>query len=298
MPYSFIKMFSLPDMEAPLVSVLMTAYNREKFIVEAIESVLASTYKNFELIVVDDCSRDNTVGIARNFEAKDGRIKVYQNERNLGDYPNRNMAASHASGTYLLYLDSDDKIHHDGIEKCINVMQQFPGASFGMRLFNKQCKPFEISSTEVIRKHFFEESILTIGPGGTIIKRDFFERINKYPVKYGPANDMYFNLKAASQSSMIMIPFEYMFYRRHEGQEINNRFSYLYNNYLFFRDASNEIDLHLSKEEIQWLQLKNKRRFFVNLLKYFASTFNVGKIRFAIKQTEFSFKDVRQAIFQ
>ena len=61
-------------MEQPLVSVLMTAYNREKYIAEAIESVLASTCKNFELIIVDDCSADNTVAIARGYEI--GRAHV------------------------------------------------------------------------------------------------------------------------------------------------------------------------------------------------------------------------------
>jgi glycosyltransferase involved in cell wall biosynthesis len=73
----------------PLVSVLMTAYNREKYIADAISSVLNSTYKNFELIIVDDGSKDATVQIAKQFEAKDERVTVYQNEKNLGDYNNR-----------------------------------------------------------------------------------------------------------------------------------------------------------------------------------------------------------------
>ena len=65
--------------DQPLVSVLMTAYNREKYISEAIESVLSSTFKNFELIIVDDGSVDNTVKIARGYELKDSRIKVFTN---------------------------------------------------------------------------------------------------------------------------------------------------------------------------------------------------------------------------
>ena len=75
-------------MEAPLVSVLMTAYNRQQFIAEAIESVLASTYINFELIIVDDCSKDDTVLIAKTYEKLDARIQVHINEQNLGDYGN------------------------------------------------------------------------------------------------------------------------------------------------------------------------------------------------------------------
>src|SRR5258705_9727856 len=94
----------------PFVSVLMTAYNREKYIGEAIKSVLASGYTNFELIIVDDCSGDNTVTIAKTFEQRDARIKVYVNEKNLGDYPNRNKAAGYENGEFIMYLDSDDPI--------------------------------------------------------------------------------------------------------------------------------------------------------------------------------------------
>src|SRR5664279_4015758 len=99
------------DKEQPLVSVLMTAYNREKYIAEAIESVLSSTYTNFELIIVDDGSKDNTVNIARRYELQDSRIKVYINTTNLGDYPNRNHAAGFAIGKYIKYIDADDAIY-------------------------------------------------------------------------------------------------------------------------------------------------------------------------------------------
>jgi glycosyltransferase involved in cell wall biosynthesis len=94
----------------PLVSVLMTVYNREKYISEAIESVMASTYQNWELIIVDDRSKDTSVEIARHYETQDKRIKVYVNEANLGDYPNRNKAASYAEGKYLKYVDASRAI--------------------------------------------------------------------------------------------------------------------------------------------------------------------------------------------
>lgn len=67
----------------PLVSVLMTAYNREKYLTEEIESVLASTSTNFELIIEDDCSIDGSFAIAKKFEGKDKRVSVYQNEKNI-----------------------------------------------------------------------------------------------------------------------------------------------------------------------------------------------------------------------
>jgi len=282
--------------ENPLVSVLMTAYNREKYIAEAIESVLASSYQNFELIIVDDASSDTTVHIAKSYQRFEQRIKLYINSKNIGDYPNRNMAASFACGEYMMHVDSDDTILHNGLEKCVRTMQQFPECSFGMRFYGQECPPFQINSKEIIYRHFFDSPMLGIGPGATIIRRDFFEKIGKYPIKYGPANDRYFNIKAASKTNMVFLPFEFLCYRLHEGQEINNQYSYLYNNYLYLRDALNELSLPLTRENIKWLNLKNKRRFLVNVAKYFTSTFNFPKTVAVLKHTQFGLKDMLQAI--
>ena len=194
--------------DQPLVSVLMTTYNRSQYIGEAIESVLASTYQNFELIVVDDGSKDNTVDIAKSY-LKDKRVNVYINEKNLGDYPNRNKAASYATGVYLMYVDSDDKILPDGICKCVSAMDSLPESSFGILGPDLQKgRPYLLSEYEAINRHFFQKPFLTIAPGGTIIKRDYFKKLNCYPVKYGPANDMYFNLKAVASSPVVILPFE------------------------------------------------------------------------------------------
>ena len=69
----------------PLISVIMTSYNREKFVAVAIESILASTYTNFEFIICDDCSDDDTFEIEKKYAAKDSRIKIYRNEKAGGN---------------------------------------------------------------------------------------------------------------------------------------------------------------------------------------------------------------------
>lgn len=274
----------------------MTSYNREQFISEAIESVLISTYPNFELIIVDDGSKDRTVEVAMSYAAKDKRVKVFINEKNLGDYANRNKAASYASGEWIMSVDSDDKINSDGIEKVLHCMHQFPRSHFGMyHYLGNDLK--EIQSSVAIRRHLLEKRFLAIGPGGTIVRRKYFESINGYPEKYGPANDMYFNLKATSQSSIVMFPFEFHFYRRHEGQEINNYFSYIHNNYSYMRDALVELNLYLSSHEKKWLSNKNNRRFLYNILKYFKDTRDFGKVKEAFTKTCFGFKEALSGIF-
>jgi glycosyltransferase involved in cell wall biosynthesis len=273
------------------VSVLMTAYNREKYIAEAIESVLASTYTNFELLIVDDGSDDSTVSIASKYASKDSRITVHVNEKNLGDYPNRNKAASYAKGPYLKYVDSDDTLYPDGLRYCVQCMEDHKDAEWAIIYPREIPEEFLMEPQPAIESHFFREPFLKAGPGQTIIKRDFFNRIGMYPVNYGPASDMYFNLLAASKGNTLVIKDNFLFYRRHDDQEQSNQFSYLYNYNNYLRDALENIDMPLTTEQINWLQKKRKRRFAVNLVNYFLRTGNFSKTREACLKTRFSFGD-------
>ena len=161
----------------------MTAYNRSKFIEEAIKSVLASTYQNFELIICDDASADTTLVIAKSYQQKDDRISIYANKENLGDYFNRNKVASFARGKYLKYLDSDDTISPDGLAKMVSAMEAFPEAALGIVQFNadvSQQYPVCITPTQAYLEHYDGMGILRHGPTGTIIKKDVFKKMNGF----------------------------------------------------------------------------------------------------------------------
>ena len=108
--------------ELPLVSVIMPAYNAEKYIAEAIESVIAQTYTNWELIVVDDCSTDNTEKIVRGFN--DCRIVIIKNDRNSGPAVSRNKAIERAKGEYIAFLDSDDIWMSEKLNKQVLFMRK------------------------------------------------------------------------------------------------------------------------------------------------------------------------------
>ena len=275
----------------------MTAYNREQFIAEAIESVLNNSYRNIELIVVDDGSIDKTIEIAKGYEQSDSRVKVYINQKNLGDYPNRNKAATYATGEFMMYVDSDDKLNADTINKIFSSVSDITTLNFAM-YWSHSNETFSLNSNEALTKHFFEKQFLYMGPGGTFIRRSFFNSIGSYPEKYGPANDMYFNLKACCFSSIHLFPFEFIYYRIHAGQEINNTYSYLYNNYKYMRDALNELPIPFEKEKIKWFIKKNKRRFVVNLFLYFMKTFNFQKTVQAWKKADFNLKFLLEGVFQ
>lgn len=105
-----------------LVSIIMPSYNTGKYIAESIKSVQAQTYKNWELIIVDDCSTDNTDDVVAKFA--DDRIKYFKNEVNLGAAVSRNRALREVNGRWIAFLDSDDLWYPEKLEKQIRFMEE------------------------------------------------------------------------------------------------------------------------------------------------------------------------------
>lgn len=106
-----------------LVSVIMPSYNTGEFIAKSIRSVMEQTYKSWELIIVDDCSADNTDEIVKPFLG-DERIRYYKNDKNSGAAVSRNLALKYARGKWIAFLDSDDLWLPDKLEKQIAFMEK------------------------------------------------------------------------------------------------------------------------------------------------------------------------------
>lgn len=104
-----------------LVSIIMPSYNTAKFISETIESVINQTYSNWELVIVDDCSSDDTDAVVARYEDK--RIRYLKNERNSGAAVSRNYALREAKGRWIAFLDSDDLWAPEKLEKQIRFME-------------------------------------------------------------------------------------------------------------------------------------------------------------------------------
>jgi hypothetical protein len=172
------------------------------------------------------------------------------------------------------------------------------GCKFGIFNFTEISEPFILDSRAIIQRHFFEKPILNFGPVATIYQNDYFKSIYGFSTKYGPANDMYSNLKAAAGTNVVVFPYPLVDYRIHEGQEANNKYAYLANNYIYLNDALLELNLPLSVKQIKYLRKKNKRRFLFNLFKYFFNSFDFKKTILAVKQSDIRFKDVLIALFQ
>lgn len=112
-----------------LVSVIIPVYNVEKFVLEAIRSIQNQTYKNLEIIVVDDGSVDNTFEIVKSLANQDSRIKVYKNETNLKIVKSLNRALSLANGDFIARMDGDDVSMPNRIEVLLNYLLNNPECS-------------------------------------------------------------------------------------------------------------------------------------------------------------------------
>lgn len=111
-------------MEKNLVSIITPMYNAERFVEKTIKSVLNQTYSNWEMLIVDDCSTDNSANIVKSYAQRDSRIKYLKSDSNKGVSNARNIALANAKGQYIAFLDSDDMWHESKLEKQVSFMKK------------------------------------------------------------------------------------------------------------------------------------------------------------------------------
>jgi glycosyltransferase involved in cell wall biosynthesis len=211
----------LCNMELPLVSILITSYNRAGYIQAAVESALNQTYGNTEIIIADNCSTDSTREILEQYEHHE-KVSLYFNETNIGQFPNRNKVASLAKGEYLKYLDSDDLLYPYSVEIMVKAMEQFPEAGIGISYEiskNQFPFPFLLEPKASITLHF-TKGLLFPGPGSIIYRTGVFRAFDGFE-DYGLPSDNLLTLKIASLYKVVALPRDLYWWRRHDTQEFN-----------------------------------------------------------------------------
>ena len=150
-------------------SIVIPVYNTESYIARCLESCINQSFKDIEILVIDDCGQDNAIEIAKDYASKDPRIKILHNPRNLGSFQTRTRDIEQARGNYILYVDSDDFIALETCQKLHERITQDYASSgvysdiccFGMDYYPKTFKrirPVLISQTlykEQIKEDFF-----------------------------------------------------------------------------------------------------------------------------------------------
>ncbi len=168
----------------PLISILMTSYNCELYIEEAINSIVNQTYTNWELLIADDCSTDGTRIKIDGF--KDGRIKTFHNDTNLHYLRTRNKLVNHVNGSYITLLDADDTCSPERLEKqlaAFDLDENLGLCGTCITYMDASAKKLNISDTKILTYKEIKEGIKTnnIFTGSTImVKTSVWKEFNGY----------------------------------------------------------------------------------------------------------------------
>ncbi|MBR3383164.1 MAG: glycosyltransferase family 2 protein [Clostridia bacterium] len=249
----------------PAVSVVMAAYNAEKYIGQAISSVVAQSVKDWELIVIDDCSTDRTPMIIENAAGKDDRIRFYKNEKNIGAARTRNRAFELCRGRYIALLDSDDLWSPDKLEKQIACAMQtgadIVSCSYAMidEKGDKKCNDF------IVPKEIDFDAMLkrsTISCSTALLNRASIED-RKFPTEHYHEDYAYWMLLLMNGAKAVGIPEVLASYRLVEGSRASNKFRSAMNRWHVYRDQLKLSFFHSSRAMIgymYWGVRKYKRK--------------------------------------
>lgn len=116
----------MSESKAPLIGIGMPVFNGAKYIAAAVESIINQSISDFELIICDNASTDDTEAICRRYAKDDARIHYYRNEKNIGAHPNYNRTFELTSGRYFKWAPHDDLLHPDFLKQCIRMLEEAP----------------------------------------------------------------------------------------------------------------------------------------------------------------------------
>ena len=171
------------------ISVIVPTYNVEEYISKCLDSIINQTYKNYEIICIDDCSSDNTYKILKEYEKKYNNIKVIKNEKNSGAGYSRNKALEIATGKYVSFIDSDDYIENNFLEELIKSIKSNDLAvcDIYIRYDNKEMTDnLSIACLDESNKLTFINNGLAASPCNKLFKKDI---LLKYPFPEGIMNE-------------------------------------------------------------------------------------------------------------
>lgn len=210
-----------------MVTIIMPAYNCEKYLKDAVESVKAQTYKDWKLLIIDDCSTDGTRALAERLATTDERITVLHNETNSGVSKTRNRGVREADMEWIAFLDSDDKWEAGKLERQFDVVKSTPGAKLlftgsgfmkesGERLDYVLHVPEKIDRKELLKQNL-------VSCSSVLVKRDL---LLKYPMpeKGMMHEDFTVWLRILQEEQFAYgIDEPLLIYRRSEGSKSGNK---------------------------------------------------------------------------
>ncbi|MCJ7658159.1 MAG: glycosyltransferase family 2 protein [Anaerolineales bacterium] len=205
-----------------MISVIMPVYNTEKYVSQAIESILIQTYRDLELIIIDDASTDDSLKILRSYEKRDPRIRILTNDSNQGISRARNLGLQLARGEYIAVMDSDDISLPDRFEKQIDYLTANPhvgvvGTNYTLvhenGIAHRTSKLVE-SSSQIWWMMFFSSAV---AHATAMMRRSIFiDKKIKYDERYSCAVDYDLFFQIMHDYPMANLPESLFLYRQHD----------------------------------------------------------------------------------
>lgn len=216
----------------PKISVLMPVYNVEEYIKQSIKSVLNQKFKDFELIIVDDCGNDDSIKIAKKYAEKDDRIKIIHHKNNRGIAAARNTCLDNASGDYIMWLDPDDWYSPEALGTAYSAIKERKTTSLiydGVRFF-EDSKTFDNKSILENSEGYYTLNSGNIASGSDFLWAKIYLRdsIEKYNIRMSEEcrtfedGEFYFKYFALNPETYILEDKLY-YYRRRDNSVVTNK---------------------------------------------------------------------------
>ena len=224
-------------MTLPLVSVTICTYNGERFLGATLDSVLAQTYPNVEVVVVDDGSHDGTVAIIKSYAERDARIRWFVRE-NAGLPASRNFVFAQARGEWIAMIDQDDLCYPERLARQVAVAAAYPSAGLifcdtrfideAGHGFGNQLTPFSLPDS-FIRKGLAANLLLSQGPyassASCLIKRTTLDRLGPLDESLRFACDYEYSIRAGCEVDFAYAPEALVAWRKHPDQQTSTNFN-------------------------------------------------------------------------
>jgi glycosyltransferase involved in cell wall biosynthesis len=250
---------------AYLVSIIVPSYNKGDYIVETIKSVIEQTYSNWELIIIEDGSTDNSVQIITKFVELDKRIILINSKKNAGANVCRNIGINAAKGEYLIFLDADDILNKNCLSNRIKIISKNPKLDFTvhtLQVFNKTIGDSKFNwypNVKMPLKNFLSHSLpwQTMQP---IWKLEFVLKINGFDENFKRLQDVEFHTRALMQPNVNYLLFNELpdCYLRIDNDRKN------FNEFEFLNRWVNSVQLYCDK--FYGIIKKNNRNYLLGTI--------------------------------
>lgn len=221
-----------------MISIITPIYNSEKYLDSFLQSLLRQTYKDFELLLINDCSTDNSLKICNEYAKKDNRIKVFSNEKNSGISKTRNFGLTKIKGEYVIFSDDDDYWPEDALEKLMEISKKYNAdiaiGGFYVVYDNKAVRKKFITAKKVYTKesalkHYLNYKTIYGYPWGKLFKKETLKNL-KFSEEVSLGEDAIFSFDALMNANMVAFTKEPVYYYRKRndsyslhGSDINKR---------------------------------------------------------------------------